>query len=42
MGGWARPTLSLPIDAPTFEIIGSFACTDSGVVWFRIVEERAA
>ena len=38
--GWARPTFSLPGDAPTFQIIGSFAYADSGVVWFRIIEER--
>ena len=40
--GWARPTLSLPGSPPTFRIIGSLAYTESGVVWFRIVEERAA
>ena len=40
--GWARPTLSLPSDdAPMFQIVGTFVYTDGGVVWFRIVEERA-
>jgi len=42
MDGWACPTLSLPGTAPTFRFIGSFACTDAGSVWFRLVEERAA
>jgi hypothetical protein len=41
--GWARPTLSLPRDdAPTFQIIGTLVYADSGVVWFRIVEERSS
>jgi hypothetical protein len=42
LNGSACPTLSLPGDLPTFEIVGSFACLASGVAWFRIVEEQAA
>jgi hypothetical protein len=37
--GYAYPTLSLPGDVPTFELIGSFAYGPSGPAWFRI-EQR--
>jgi hypothetical protein len=38
--GFAYPTLSLPNDVPTFEIIGSFVYAATGTAWFRI-DERA-
>lgn len=38
--GFAYPTLSLPGDPPTFEVIGSFAYPPQGTAWFRI--ERGA
>jgi hypothetical protein len=37
--GYAYPTLSMPGDAPTFELIGSFAYGRRGTAWFRI-EQR--
>ena len=36
LDGFAYPSLSLPGDPPTFEIIGSFAYTAAGTAWFRI------
>jgi len=42
LDGSACPTVSLPGDVPIFEIVGSFAYDESGVAWFRMVEERAA
>jgi hypothetical protein len=37
--GWAFPTLSLPGDELTFQIVGSFVYAEPGAAWFR-VEER--
>jgi hypothetical protein len=35
--GSAYPSVSLPGEAPTFEIIGSFAYAPLGTAWFHIV-----
>jgi hypothetical protein len=37
--GYAYPTLSMPDDVPTFQLIGSYAYAPRGTAWFRI-EER--
>jgi len=34
--GFAYPTLSMPVDAPTFEVIGQLVYTAAGAAWFRI------
>ena len=39
--GYAYPTLSMPEDAPTLEVIGSFVYAPRGTAWFRI-EQRSA
>jgi hypothetical protein len=38
--GFAFPTLSLPDDSPTFEVIGSFVYAPQGTAWFRIEQRR--
>jgi hypothetical protein len=40
LDGFAYPTLSMPDDDPTFEIIGSFVYSARGTAWFRI-DDRA-
>jgi hypothetical protein len=34
--GWAYPTLSLPGDEPTFEVVGSFVYAPQGTAWFIV------
>src|SRR5260221_687378 len=36
INGWAYPSVSLPGDLPTFQIIGSFVYAPTGTAWFRV------